>query len=555
VTTTPRRILIVLDHPGALLHFDETIRRLSAAHEVHLAFLRPGKYADALVTLGDARERIALYPEPPVRRQRVAVAAFIRSLTDYVHYLQPPMAGARYSREKWLNLTALPPALRRRLTHVTSVAAPVARRLLRVLGRMEAALQPPPEIVRFVRDVDPDAVIVSPLVDHSAHQTDYLKAAAALGIPTALLVTSWDNLTSKGRIRLVPDRVVVWNETQRREAAEYHGVEKSRIVLTGAQQFERWLDQRPRTTREEFLRRFDLPADRPFVLFTCSTKQGLAREAEPQYVRRWLTALRASEDALVRDVAVIVRPHPTAIDRWDDADFSDLEPIRVWTRERALPIADDDRADYFDALCHCAALVAINSTSMIEAAICDRPVHTVALPEFALMQHDLMHFHYLLPEHGGFVRVADSFEEHAQRLADDLRDPARGREERRRFVDAFVRPPAGAGSATRRLVEAIVGTAELTATPPPRAGLAMRAAVTLANAAAGVADRQHALTDPTLARASDRTSRFLGMLSQALRDGPRPARATASFLRRLADAAHGAGRGSRRRLKQQRARV
>jgi hypothetical protein len=346
--------------------------------------------------------------------------------------------------------------VKRRLAGRTSAPAWLVRRLLGVLARAEAALAAPREVTRFVEGVAPDAIVVSPLIDRGAHQTDYVKAGFELGLPTALLVTSWDNLTSKGRIRVLPDRVVVWNETQAHEAAEYHDVPRERIVLTGAQQFDRWFERRPSTTRPEFLARFDLPGDRPFILFTCSTRQKTAREAEPLYVRRWLEALRVAQDPELRNAAVLIRPHPTAASRWEGVELEDLGPVRIWRRERPLPVAVDDRADYFDALYHCSALVAINSTSMIEAAIVDRPVHTIAVPEFAVMQHDLMHFHYLLRANGGFLREASTFEEHTRLLSDDLRDPGRDADARRRFVDSFIRPPAGKPSATAALADAML---------------------------------------------------------------------------------------------------
>ena len=82
----------------------------------------------------------------------------------------------------------------------------------------------------WLRDQGYDAVLVSPLVDHGSDQADLVKAAQLAGIPTGALITSWDNLTTKGVIRAQPDRVFVWNETQKREAAEMHGVPSGRVV-------------------------------------------------------------------------------------------------------------------------------------------------------------------------------------------------------------------------------------------------------------------------------------------------------------------------------------
>ena len=70
----------------------------------------------------------------------------------------------------------------------------------------------------------PDAVLVSDVVKHASGQVEYLKSARRLGIPAATCVASWDNLTNKGLLKYVPERVFVWNEIQRREAVELHGM-------------------------------------------------------------------------------------------------------------------------------------------------------------------------------------------------------------------------------------------------------------------------------------------------------------------------------------------
>ena len=45
-----------------------------------------------------------------------------------------------------------------------------------------------------------------------------VKSAKAIGVPVVFPVFSWDNLSTKGLIHVQPDRVLVWNEHQKREA-------------------------------------------------------------------------------------------------------------------------------------------------------------------------------------------------------------------------------------------------------------------------------------------------------------------------------------------------
>ena len=91
-------------------------------------------------------------------------------------------------------------------------------------------------------------MLVTPLVDPGSHECDYMKTAKKLGIRTGVCVASWDNLSLKGLMRYVPDRVFVWNAIQRQEAVELHGIPEDRVVLTGAQKFDEWFERRPSTT-------------------------------------------------------------------------------------------------------------------------------------------------------------------------------------------------------------------------------------------------------------------------------------------------------------------
>ena len=74
------------------------------------------------------------------------------------------------------------------------------------------------------RSQQPDLVLITPLIELGSPQLDYVRAARRLGIPSALCVGSWDHLSSKALIRVVPDAVMVWNETQRLEADRFHGI-------------------------------------------------------------------------------------------------------------------------------------------------------------------------------------------------------------------------------------------------------------------------------------------------------------------------------------------
>ena len=103
---------------------------------------------------------------------------------------------------------------------------------------------------------------MTPLVVLKTSQLDLARAAIERGVRNVFAVASWDNLSSKGELTFAPQRVVVWNDVQKQEAIDLHGVPAGRIEVTGAQVFDEWFVKQPATSREEFCARVG-PARRP----------------------------------------------------------------------------------------------------------------------------------------------------------------------------------------------------------------------------------------------------------------------------------------------------
>ena len=270
-------------------------------------------------------------------------------------------------------------------------------------------------------------------------------------------VASWDNLTNKGLMRLSPDRVFVWNDIQRGEAMRYHAVPAARIAVTGAAVFDRWFDREPSQAREAFCVDTGLPDAQPFVLFTASSPVIADGGAEVAFVRRWVHALRRAPDPSVRSLRVMVRPHPYGIAKWTGVDLGDAAAV-VWPRGAFNPAGEDGRRDLFDSLFHAAAVVGINTTAMIEAAVVGRPVLTVT---GFTTQTETLHFRYLLHENGGPVRQAATLEEHLGQLAAALAPAPAAADTAQAFVQSFVRPQGLHQASTPRLADAIEAAAAL----------------------------------------------------------------------------------------------
>jgi hypothetical protein len=492
------RILFVFDRAGVIRQYASAVAELvGRGHEVTVGLqTSTGDVPDAIAGLPGARLEAA--PERSTSGGWPPIVWLVRALGDLARYSDPryehaPVLRARMS-QKVVGRLAKPgttePIARglalgvaRRLASRTD--AVLSARVIRAVGRLEAAIPTSPSVDHYLDSGRFDAVLVTAAVKLASSQVEFLKSARLLGIPAASCVASWDNLTNKGLLKVVPERVIVWNARQRDEAVELHGVPRERVVATGAQLFDQWFERRPTTPREAFVRHVGLDPAQPYVLFVGSSPFVTNHsDDEVALVVRWIEALRASDDERLRRIGVVVRPHPVG-KGWRDADLSRFANVAIWPRRSERPINPDDQADFFDSLAHSAAVVGINTTAMIEAAVVGKSVLTVLAPEFA--QESTLHFHYLLEENGGFLHVASSMDEHARQLSRILDEGTADAERRRAFVESFVRPHGLDVPATPIFADAVEDLAALEVdrprqlwVPPLRLLLAIEAGLTSA---------------------------------------------------------------------------
>lgn len=446
-----------------LRHFEGVLLELAErGHRVRVAL--PNRRPDlqpppALV----GRDSISFVTAPAHRGDAWAHPIHeLRTLRDYLRYLDARYDGAPKLRTR---------ALRKMVAavsheHQTHLAAPCPhcgeritddqvgrmmlafrkegrRNLASMLALMEATIPSDRTIDTFLQDERPDVVLVTPLVNFGSYQADYVKSARALGIPVGFPVFSWDNLSNKGLIHVVPDRVFVWNNRQRIEAVKMHGVPAGQVVVTGAPRFDDFFAMRPQQSREDLCAALGLNPQQPLIAYLCSSEFVSNREVE--FVTRWIEELRT--DRTLRECGILIRPHPREQKPW--RTLTPPPGVAV-----AFPKALNADQTLFDTVFHSAAVVGLNTSAELEAGIVGRPVFTVLAGDHAEGQQGTIHFQYLLKEHGGFVDVAPDFATHRRQLAAAVRgeyDAAAIRT----FIERFLRPHGWTQPATPLLVKAI----------------------------------------------------------------------------------------------------
>lgn len=442
------KVLFIARHFTYFRNFESVIAALAERrHRVHLAADREEAFGGReLVDRLAARfpEHVTVGFTPILRWGRYRrLSSALRIGLDYLRYSDPryettpKLRDRAYERTAWFVLVL--------------AQLPFRRLITRTLERLEAAVPRQLGVDDFIREQQPDVLLVTPLIELGSPQLDYVRAARSLGICSALCVWSWDHLSSKALIRVVPDRIIVWNDVQREEAERFHGIAADRVIVTGAQCFDQWFDRAPSRDRPTFSRAIGLPPDRPLLLYVCSALFKNS-PSEAAFVLEWISAVRRSPDARLRDAAILVRPHPQRLDEWtpDARGALAREGAVLWGSN---PVEKESRADYFDSMFHAAAVVGLNTSALVEAAIVDRPVFTPMVPEFSHAQEGTFHFHHLLTVAGGFLNVSRSLDAHAGQLTHALAGGTM--RPNRPFVERFIRPRGINAAATPVFAEAV----------------------------------------------------------------------------------------------------
>lgn len=286
----------------------------------------------------------------------------------------------------------------------------------------------------------PDLVVTTDLFGIEAQ---FVREARRRGIRSVCLVKSWDNLTSKGRIRVHPDALVVWSELMREEAVRLHFFPAERIFVSGAPNFDifkaggyAWMP------RGEFMRSIGADPESRLVVYSPGGKLTRSDDENIRLIHRVLRARLQPFRCHLH-----VRKYPKS-----PQDYSHLLHLPGLTVEEAGIVVPswDDRVDQPRAemvhlaqlMLHTDVLIQIGSTIAVDAACFDRPVigyfldaqnprvspHQIPRRVFAMT-----HNRYLVDLGGVWVVRTEA--ELAAALRAYLSTPQLHREGRRRIVE------------------------------------------------------------------------------------------------------------------------
>jgi hypothetical protein len=300
-----------------------------------------------------------------------------------------------------------------------------------LLKKVEKWIPPDGSAALELLNEKPDIVLDMTNLAFNASDIEYQKAACALKIPLVMAIASWDNLTTKGTFHFIPDLVCVWNQGIAEEAVNLHHIPQDRVVITGAPVFDYLFAARTVLDREAFCLLAGIDPSRSYVLYLCSSVQVAGDETG--FVRDFSENIR--NNPATRDTIIMVRPYPMNASIWKGFK---AENVVVWPPEGEMTDIPTTQQNYFHSMFYSRAVVGVNTTAMIEAAVVDKPCVTILTERYQATQTGRGHFHHLLK--ADFLEITHGFSEAAVVIQRILAGEDVKAANRRKFVHEFVRP-------------------------------------------------------------------------------------------------------------------
>lgn len=276
----------------------------------------------------------------------------------------------------------------------------------------------------------------------------FMRAARARGCYTVGLMRSWDNITAKGVIQILPDKLILHTNRMKRQAVKLVGMGEKDIIVTGPPDFDDYFKPM-KAGREEFLTQLGIPASRRVVLFTPFFDAYL----KPPAVMMKVLLDAIDDGKLPRDLHILLRYRPgiTKIPPVFLEKHSHLTityPTRKYFykvldgRERVVDweFSSEDVDLLVQSVYYSNVMISTVSTLTIDAAACDRPVIGIrfdAIPNCP-KQHSIvkimdLHDHYRELERTGGVRLVKNADELIAALNLYLEKPELDKEGRRQI--------------------------------------------------------------------------------------------------------------------------
>lgn len=316
----------------------------------------------------------------------------------------------------------------------------LARRLFRkIIRALDYALIRTNFYSLYFEKYRPAAVFLAHLFDDN--EAHLLREARRSGVKTIGFINSWDKLTSRRSLRLLPDSMIVFNDIVKKEALKYADMPAKDIFVAGIPQYDWHVNHRP-ISREEFCRKNSLDISKKIIVYAPMGKTFSNSDWDI------IDLLRGSiVDGQLSNVNLFIRFQPN--DFLDEAELTkrpwlkyDYPGVR-FSRKRGVnwDMSFEDIRGLTDTLANADLFICYASSMSVDAAIFDKPVININFEvkeKQSLSQTPTFFYqteHYGKALRAGGIQMPESKEELIRDINAYLADPSLDREGRRCLIN------------------------------------------------------------------------------------------------------------------------
>ena len=198
-------------------------------------------------------------------------------------------------------------------------------------------------------------------------------------VPIISMIANWDHLT-KGRLPK-SDKVIVWNDFQKRQLIEYYGYSPNDILVAGIPHTDYFVRAKDKfLPKKEFLKSIGAPRDKKLITYTTAPPTG--SPFEPDLIEIICKAIKNGE--IINPSHLHVRLHPAddspryeKLNKYGDIITFERPggPVlhaKIWSP------GEEDILHYANLLSCSDVLINVASTVTLDAAAFDTPIINIA---------------------------------------------------------------------------------------------------------------------------------------------------------------------------------
>ena len=291
----------------------------------------------------------------------------------------------------------------------------------------------------YFEKYNPDLILSAHLFSDT--EVSIIRQARQRGIKAVVLIISWDKITSRCMVAVLPDKLIVNNDIIKKEAIKFIDMKVGVIEVVGVPHYDLYLNKK--SDRGEFVRKLGFSTDKKLVVFAPWGKE--RSDADKDIIQLIYRILK--EDLAYLNAQLLVRFPPN-----DDVELGKdflnkniiyQKPGRRFSKERGVDwdMSFEDINELINTLYHSSLIISFTSSIAIDAAVFDKPVINIKFDTRPFDPSNRKPSRFYETEHyskllaTGGVRLVHNENELSFWIKNYLENPETNSKERRRIIE------------------------------------------------------------------------------------------------------------------------